>query len=86
MEIVEFSIIPKNSPDLCGRCFTDGDNCSCDCHKEPIFSGYHDYCYSLEIYPPILTKAEAYNSGLICIPAGNIYKVKRFLKRLREIF
>lgn len=87
MEIVEFNIIPKNSPDLCGKCFTEGDNCFCDCHKEPIFAGYHYYCYSIENNIPLFTKKEAKARGIVChTQKDSIIKIKRFFKRLREIF
>ena len=65
MEIVEFKIIPKNSPDLCGKCFTEGNNCFCDCHKEAIFSGYHEYCYSQELDIPEFTEIDAKARGYV---------------------
>ena len=42
--------ILKQGSELCGNCEKyDKENCQCICHKEALFSGYHESSYSLPI-------------------------------------
>lgn len=62
---IRFKIIPKNSPKLCGKCAEMGDNCICDCHKEAIFAGWHEVCYSMEFNIPPFSKQDAEARGYV---------------------
>ena len=60
-----FKIIPLNSPELCGKCKTEGDSCYCDCHKQAIFAGYHESCYSMPLNIPPLSDEVAEAMGYV---------------------
>lgn len=39
----------KKPSKLCGNCSKYEDNCPCICHKEALFSGFHENAYSLPV-------------------------------------